>query len=153
MVMETQAEKDPTSNRIIENLTTVRLHLKEKNQPVEANSAYSVAMAQAAMECFTRKVGDLSTHDWLSTPPCSINKKVAVCGAFLDPFTYSQLKDICSKVPGFNYDTINEKWYVKMLPKLKKPQQREHVMLNLYVIQAMQQKRKLTYTQNCRFGR
>uniref|UniRef100_A0A915ECA4 Uncharacterized protein n=1 Tax=Ditylenchus dipsaci TaxID=166011 RepID=A0A915ECA4_9BILA len=72
------------------------------NQPGEGNSAHSVAMAQAAMERFTRKIGYLSTQDWIFTPSCSINKKLAVCGAFLDPFTNSQLKDICSKVPGFN---------------------------------------------------
>uniref|UniRef100_A0A915CPA4 Uncharacterized protein n=1 Tax=Ditylenchus dipsaci TaxID=166011 RepID=A0A915CPA4_9BILA len=76
MVLAMQAEKNVTSSGIILHVASVWIALRKYSVP-ENNSKWCVAIAQAAMECFDRKIGDLS-DEWLNRISGKLNKEVVV---------------------------------------------------------------------------
>uniref|UniRef100_A0A915EQS8 HAT C-terminal dimerisation domain-containing protein n=1 Tax=Ditylenchus dipsaci TaxID=166011 RepID=A0A915EQS8_9BILA len=104
MVLDLQGEKLPSTNKVIGHVATIWLELKYLMEPFDGNSLFGVALANAAMEAFERKIGNLNDSNWVNSFSGRLNKKVIACSAFLDPFEHGQLKSIGELVPGINYN-------------------------------------------------
>ncbi|KAI1697927.1 hypothetical protein DdX_18202 [Ditylenchus destructor] len=103
MVKEVQAEKEPTSSKILLHIANIWLNIKEN---LSQQNPYINALSQAIQHAFVKKFGDLSDPDWLNTTHFNVN--VAVTAAFLDPLSHSQLAYLRDKIPAFDHEKMKE---------------------------------------------
>ncbi|KAI1697926.1 hypothetical protein DdX_18201 [Ditylenchus destructor] len=73
MVKEVQAEKEPTSSKILLHIANIWLNIKEN---LSQQNPYINALSQAIQHAFVKKFGDLSDPDWLNTTHFNVNVAV-----------------------------------------------------------------------------